>query len=395
MDGFLPRRFAMNRCIAIVLIGLAGGLVPTPGPAAAGAFAYQIVDTGQDHCLDNAREMACPGPGQAFFGQDAQYHGEAPAYRDNGDGTVSDLNTGLMWSKGLGTKKVSLDEAQAMARAMTLGGHRDWRVPTIKELYTLIDFRGYTGFGAMSQEAPANAVPFIDTDYFDSAYGDVHNGERYIDAQWLSSTRYVSTTMNGMETLIGVNFADGRIKGYGYRKRGTRRVIKTFFAHFVRGRAYVVNSFVGNGNGTVTDRSTGLMWMQSDSGRGMAWRQALAYAENLDFAGYRDWRLPNAKKLQSIVDYSRSPDNTDSPAINPVFKTTAITNEAGRKAVIEPGNRPDIFPKLILHRFIHEIAKQNDPDLAGREPDHGGHRWRGRLRVPDAGFPAIGQGSRL
>jgi hypothetical protein len=57
----------------------------------------------------------------------------------------------------------------------------------------------------------------------------------------------------------------------------------------------------------------------------MNWEQALAYAANLKGG----WRLPNAKELQSIVDYSRSPDTTGSAAINPIFNCTTITNEAG------------------------------------------------------------------
>ena len=34
----------------------------------------------------------------------------------------------------------------------------------------------------------------------------------------------------------------------------------------------------------------------------MNWEDALSYAENLELAGYSDWRLPNAKELQSIVE---------------------------------------------------------------------------------------------
>jgi len=208
----------------------------------------------------------------------------------------------------------------------------DWRVPNIKELYSLIDFRGYAGFsrGGFSSGVPANAIPFINTDYFDFEYGDFNKGERYIDAQWLSSTKYVSTTMNGDETLFGVNFADGRIKGYGYRRPGSSRE-KQFYVRYVRGKAFGKIDVIDNGDGTVTDRTTGLMWMQKDSGRGMNWEKAIAYAENLVYAGYDDWRLPNAKELQYIVDYSRSPDATDSPAIDPVFFTTSMANEAGKK----------------------------------------------------------------
>ena len=292
-----------------------------------------MVDTGQVRYYDNSREIPSPKPDQAFYGQDAQYKNNFPCYRDNGDGTVSDLNTGLMWSKAVNKKKVSLIEAKKIAQKMTLGGYSDWRVPNIKELYSLIDFRGYTGFDrkGFSDAIPTNAIPFINTDYFDFEYGDVNAGERYIDAQWLSSTKYVSTTMNGNETLFGVNFADGRIKGYGYKRPGDRMGHKKFFARYIRGDVYGKNNFADNGDGTVTDMKTGLMWMQKDSNKAMNWEEALEFAEDLVYAGYDDWRLPNTKELQYIVDYSRSPDTTGSPAIDPMLQMTSIINEAGKK----------------------------------------------------------------
>ena len=85
--------------------------------------------------------------------------------------------------------------------------------------------------------------------------------------------------------------------------------------------------FSDNGDGTVTDQATGLMWMQQDSGAGMNWQDALAWAESLELAGHDDWRLPDAKELQSILDYTRCPDTTGSAAIDPVFSCTPITNE--------------------------------------------------------------------
>ncbi len=291
------------------------------------------VDTGQGSCYDNFGPMVCPHSGRSFYGQDAQYLGQAPRYGDNGDGTVTDLNTGLMWSKGMDGHKVTPEQAERKAARMRLAGYSDWRVPNIKELYTLMDFRGCTGAPGRAgfSRVPQDAIPYINTDHFDFAYGDIASGERYIDAQWLSATPYVSTTMGDMETVFGVNFADGRIKGYGYRKRNTARVVKTFYARFVRGPVYGHNDFMDNGDGTVTDRSTGLMWTQADSGRGMNWQEALDYAGNLRIGGHDDWRLPNAKELQYIVDYSRSPEHTQTPAMDPVFETTGVINEAGQR----------------------------------------------------------------
>jgi hypothetical protein len=99
--------------------------------------------------------------------------------------------------------------------------------------------------------------------------------------------------------------------------------------------------FVDNRDGTITDRATGLMWMQVDSGHlkagpwgdgRMDWPQALAWAGRLDYAGHADWRLPNAKELQSLVDYGRSPQATASAAIAAVFKSSTIVDEGGRSA---------------------------------------------------------------
>jgi hypothetical protein len=179
-------------------------------------------------------------------------------------------------------------------------------------------------------KSTASLTPFIDISVFNFVYGDPDQGERIIDSQFASSTLYVSTTMKGAKTDFGVNFADGRIKGYGLTDpRGGE---KTFFVLYVRGNPdYGVNAFEDNGDGTISDAATGLMWMQADSEDGMDWPSALKYAEGMEFAGYSDWRLPNAKELQSIIDYTRSPDTTDSAAIDPIFSATAIINELGVK----------------------------------------------------------------
>jgi hypothetical protein len=104
------------------------------------------------------------------------------------------------------------------------------------------------------------------------------------------------------------------------------------FVRYVRGAStYGQNDFVDNGDGTITDQTSGLTWMQNDSGaNGMNWVDALAYCENMRFAGYEDWRLPNAKELQGIVDYSRSPAATNSAAIDPLFNATVISDSEGQ-----------------------------------------------------------------
>ena len=307
--------------VCACLISLAA-LISIAGIESATDVPYVVVDTGQTAFYNDSQEIPEPLTGAPFYGQDAHYDGTQPSYNDNGDGTVTDLNTGLMWQKipDLDTKK-TYAEAVAGAATFNLAEYSDWRLPTIKELYSLIDFRGHI------RTTEETSTPYIDTNYFDFAYGDESAGERLIDAQYWSNTEYVGTTMNGNATVFGVNFADGRIKGYPKQKpSGTENAQ---FVRYVRGNiSYGDNTYVDNDDGTITDLATGLMWQKDDSGAGKNWEDALSYAENLTLAGHDDWRLPNAKELQSIIDYTRAPDATDSakrsPAIDPVFDITNI-----------------------------------------------------------------------
>lgn len=318
-----PKRIKVWRVLCAALLAL-------PLMALAADNTYRIAPTGQRACYGvSGNVMACVGRSGVLAGQDADYSSGPLHYRDNGDGTVSDLNTGLVWQQSLG-EKVSWEEAKAGARNLRLGKQSDWRLPTIKELYSLMDFSGF------SPMPGRQGKPFIDP-AFDFRYGDPANGERPIDVQVWSATEYGGKLMGHGASVFGVNFADGRIKGYPKLRpeRGAHRM----FVRYVRGNPdYGRNDFVDNRDGTVTDRATGLMWMQVDSGTlkagpfgdgRMDWPQALAWATSLVYAGRNDWRLPNAKELQSLVDYQRSPQTSGSAAISPMFRTSTIRDEGG------------------------------------------------------------------
>jgi len=301
-------------------------------PMITSEFRYTIVDTNQTTSYDEMGFTMSTKPGDELYGQDANYSGFQPSYQDNGDGTVTDLNTGLMWQKDPGYK-TTWSEAVSESINFRLGGYDDWRMPTIKELYSLIQFSGIDP--SPKSTDTSRLISFIDTDYFEFEYGNTDYGERIIDSQFASITKYVSTTMRGDETIFGVNFADGRIKGYGLSDPRTKED-KEFFVLYVRGNTdYGQNDYIDNGDGTVTDLATGLMWMKNDSGEinsdggAMDWPTAIQWTEELKCSDYSDWRMPNAKELQSIVDYTRSPATTNSPAIDPVFNVTPIVDESG------------------------------------------------------------------
>jgi hypothetical protein len=81
-----------------------------------------------------------------------------------------------------------------------------------------------------------------------------------------------------------------------------------------KGVAWPVPRFTDNGDGTVTDNLTGLIWLKkADCFGERTWTQALSDCNNLadgscgltDGSSAGDWRLPNVRELQSLIDYGR------------------------------------------------------------------------------------------
>ena len=264
--------------------------------AQTGNLTYTIVDTGQSDCYNSDGEtIACPVEGNAFYGQDAQIDGAQFAFQDNDDGTVTDLNTGLMWQAAPSSQSFSWQEAVEYADSLVLGGYDDWRVPSTKELFSISDF--------------SEGWPYLDTETFGLAGRSVSKDEQY----WASY--YVGLTHGGAPSAFGVNHATGHIKAYPAEVSGRFGN----YVRVVRGDTYGINDFVDNTDGTITDVATGLMWQQADSEIGMDWEEALAYADGMELAGYDDWRLPNVKEIQSIVDYSKSPNAISSEDAGPAI----------------------------------------------------------------------------
>lgn len=276
---------------------------------------YIQIATGQTLTYnDEGNVITGLSPGDDFYGQDANYlKGAEMSYTDNGDGTVTDNNTGLMWQQVPSSTDFKWQEGVDYCNDLELAGYDDWRIPSCKELYSISNF--------------SVGWPYLNTPYFSIAGDEISKDEQY----W-SSNFYVGVTDDGgpNNTAMGVNHGSGHIKGYTATAEGP---VGGRYVRAVRGDDYGTNDFIDNGDGTITDNATGLMWTQDDSQIGYDWEDALTYAESSEMAGYTDWRLPNVKELQGIVDYGYSPTATDTsqigPAIDPMFSCTPIINEAG------------------------------------------------------------------
>jgi hypothetical protein len=277
----------------------------TPWPQAT-LLNNKIPDSGQVTCFNNSQVTDCTEIGSSFFGQDAHYKSSAPTYRDAGDGTVRDLITGLLWQKKHNPVRVNRVKAENVCNKMVLGGYRDWRLPSIKELFSIADFSGVTGqryfINSIFDLEPPDAS-ILRGDRFASTHSVEMMGQTW------SSTSYVGPIMNRRAPhSFFFNFLDGRIKNAPTNGRNG------LFYRCVRGDEWGHNRFEDNLDKTVTDHFSALMWQQVDSGKSRNWQGAISYCENMELAGHDDWRLPNIKELQSIVDYRRN-----DPAIDANF----------------------------------------------------------------------------
>jgi len=177
------------------------------------------------------------------------------------DGTAHDKDDKYNWNDSQDIFIKALNDAG-------FGGFSDWRLPTVKELTLIINRDTYN--------------PAINTDYF---------------PETMPSYYWTFTTDPSYQSVaLRVRFDYGYVNGYGKSN--------SYHVRAVRGAETTSNEFIINGDGTVTDILTGLMWQQ-ETGVFMDWESALNYCETLTLAGYNDWRLPDINELQSIVDYSR------------------------------------------------------------------------------------------
>jgi hypothetical protein len=248
---------------------------------------------------------AGPIGGYTFVtGEDGQTQlGLARSYADNGDGTVTDNTTGLVWQKcGNGKDTTTCAGAATMVNFAIAGSYcssltlanRTWRLPNKMELETIVD-HGRT------------AAPTIDT----TAFPDTHTGNHW------TSTNVRNNPASEQALAVSFMVGDTNLNTKTNANSAVRCVsgpTKDFTL-----------SFTDNGNGTLTDNKTGLIWQKEGGNDGggayRSWAQAMAYCDGLELGGRTDWRLPNINELRSIFNSNA----TAAPVFDPLF-TNSVNN---------------------------------------------------------------------
>lgn len=313
-----------------------------------------LIETGQTTCYDSDGNLIdCAGTGQ-----DGELRrGVAwpnPRFTDNGDQTVTDNLTGLIWTKdgnlmetrdpgfdtggtvmgdtagdGLVLWQRALDYVKKLNQENYLG-HNDWRLPNIVELESLI------------HAGQVLTTAWLNTQGFSNVQDEFY---------W-SSTTIISDGGNSQLALIAwpTGNIQGGVKGDHTRvvwpvRSGGTGVIElpktgqtTCYdsdgnlidcvgtgqdGELQKGAAWPNPRFADNGDGTVTDKLTGLMWTKDGNAPGptacspgvtKSWQEALDYVKCLNtnnYLGYNDWRLPNRKELYSLSHYGQVNDTAD------------------------------------------------------------------------------------
>jgi len=243
-------------------------------------YPLTLADTGQEKCYDNTDEpIPCPEPGEAYFGQDGSYVGTPMSFADNGDGTVTDNVTNLVWAKcSAGQDAQDCSGAGAALEWLEAMDHCEqnlddlpgegWRLPNRLELLSITDFQ---------------KPHCMDKDSF---------GGEVVAGYWSS------TTGGSQAAVCGVSFGTCA-SGCAYQKQNAQ----TFF-RCVRGGPQSGGDFSALGDGTVRDQATGLYWQQLADPQQRNCADALTYCEDLELAGHDGWRLPNVKEAATLVDFS-------------------------------------------------------------------------------------------
>jgi hypothetical protein len=310
----------------------------------------RVPDTGQTLCYDVAGSViTCPSPGQALYGQDGNYSINPMSYtkldaygndlpdsattwymvrdnvtrliwemKNNKDGKADynnphDADNEYTWYDSnpatnggdAGTQSAGKD-TEAFLKALndsSYGGYNDWRLPTIKELVSIVNY---------SIPSPG---PTIYTGYFPNTVWSFY---------W-SSTTFAPNTIYAWGMYFGYGYDNVSNKNTIYSVRAVHGGQSGSFDHLAiqsfdvvdsestDNALIVADSYADNGDGTITDISTGLMWQQATS-TNKTWESAMAYCEGLNIGANTDWRLPTTKELHSLANYSNW-----GPAINTAY----------------------------------------------------------------------------
>lgn len=204
----------------------------------------------------------------------------------------ADTTTLLTWQVSQ-PLPVTWIEAQTYCDTLQFADMTGWRLPTVKDLFTLIDY---------TTESPAITTP------------QMMSVATNTDTFWTSNI----STENSLEA-----YKPNLALGYMYSETKTS---PTSGALCVKGDPIKNPNFTNNFDGTIIDSNSSLEWQSVGPVDGLTWQEAINACDQLILAGHSDWRLPHIKEIVSSAVFQRG----TAPLNNLFFSDTTLDNGFGK-----------------------------------------------------------------
>jgi len=237
-----------------------------------------------------------------------------PRFTDNGNETVTDNLTGLMFPKqGNITSKKTWQEALDFVASVNSDyylGFNDWRLPNVNELVSLVD---YSRNNPSFPEGYPFSYVYLSSYYWSSstcsndkstAY-ELNYDIGYIGISYKNNSHYVWLVRSGQTGTIQLP-QTGQTKCYDTTGTEISCIGTGQDGEIHAGVAWPSPRFTDNGNETITDNLTGLMFTKDGNLTDVkTWQGAIdyvAYLNSSNYLGFNDWRLPNINELKSLLN---------------------------------------------------------------------------------------------
>jgi len=249
------------------------------------------------------------------------YEGKIPLYLIEGH----DFNT-LLSHYYSGTPNVLCDEIQLDNIALIIDAHGNNRPtatitsPSDGSTYAEGDTITFTGTGEDTEDGILTGSSLVWTSSIDDEIG---TGESFTKNDLSAGTHTITFTATDSEGVTGSDSVSVTVESESSSSQGWTMLdlpdtgqTQSYTDTFGEDSDYTINppSYTDNGDGTVMDNVTSLMWQQEADDTQRTWAEACTYCDDLSLGGFNDWRLPSKKELLSIVDCG-----SDNPSIDTTY----------------------------------------------------------------------------
>jgi hypothetical protein len=307
-------------------------------------------------------------------------------FTSNSDGTVTDNLTGLVWLKDAGclapaifaTALTEVNQLASGVCGLTDGSKAgNWRMPNINELESLIDVSAHDP--ALPAGNPftnvSNAVYWSSTSYFG---GQTGSPDAWVIR--MSDGRYMNDSGSNVKATQSNAVWAVRGSGGGTIKLQSTGQYVTYASgddgSIQAGVPPTFERWIDNGNGTITDTVTGLIWLKKADCIKDTWSSALDTVNHLasgqcgltDGSSAGSWRMPNRNEMQSLSDrmennhadfFNATYRNWDGTLFRSPIFTNFVVSQYYWTSTTDAANTSEAWTVYSCDYGVYDISKSN------------------------------------